>query len=81
MIFILFMLVNLVLIAVQVTISRKSLYKYSFIITIFYTLWVKWMASYVDFIVIGYLICLLFRMMSIACYNMRSRFWQKGENT
>ena len=72
-----FMLVNLLFIVVQATVSANYHYKTSLLITILYTLWVILMIPYVDFIVFGCLICFLFWLMSIACYNMRDRTYSR----
>ncbi|MGM9950374.1 MAG: hypothetical protein ACI33P_09600, partial [Lysinibacillus sp.] len=72
------MLVNLLFILVQTTVSVKYYYKSSLLITILFTLWVILMSPYVDLIVFGYLICLQFWLMSIACYNMRDRTYSQN---
>ena len=74
----LFMLVNLLFIIVQTTVSVKYYFKSSLLITILFTLWVILMSPYVDLIVIGHLICVLFWLMSIACYNMRDRNYSRS---
>ena len=72
------MLVNLLFILVQTTVSVKYYFKSSLLITILLTFWVIVIAPYVDFIVFGYLICFMFWLMSIACYNMRDRTYSRS---
>lgn len=69
-----FMFTNLIFIIVQMTVSMKFLYKYSFLTTILHTFWAKLMTP---LIVFDYLNCLLFWVMFTPCYNMRCRFQQK----
>ncbi|WP_137727055.1 hypothetical protein [Lysinibacillus sp. SGAir0095] len=68
MFFIGFIFFNLALVAIQSAISLKGYYKSSLTLTVSFTLVILIMTPYIDLIVISYVICVQFWIMSLLCF-------------